>query len=564
MVKGNMIVTGWPDSRPDSREFAGAGMRIGRMEMRTFLPVGVQDFKQMITGDFLYVDKTRYIHEMVRAPQGFYFLSRPRRFGKTLLVSTLEHLFKGCRELFAGLWIEQTSWQWKKLPVIKIDFNQLNSKTPEKLEESLLLHLHQSSRERDIDNSIRSLPDCFVRYITQLSRKFNENVVILVDEYDKPLIDHLGRGEKHRSITMENRDVLKQFFGVLKGGDVSAVTRFVFITGISKFSRVSIFSDLNNLNDISMREEYDSIAGYTHREFRWYFDNHIEETRKKMNLDREAFLEKVDTWYNGYRFTDRENRIYNPFSVVKLFDAGKFENYWFETATPSFLVNLIKEREYPVLDVERLNLAKEDFTVYELDDLELEPLLFQTGYITIRHFDKILYYLGYPNQEVKTSFLSYLYRRLVNLEDKKLTSAYKRLHLYLDELKIEDFIFTVRSIMASIPYTQIANQGENYYHTIFYLILSASGALVQTEVLTSKGRLDISVEFQDKVFVIELKCNQTSDKAIAQILEKKYYEKYMPSGRSIYLMGVNFNAHERTVDDWTFGKLEEYLSKGEA
>ncbi len=528
--------------------------------MGNFLPVGVQDFKQMISGDFLYVDKTRYIHEMVRAPQGFYFLSRPRRFGKTLLLSTLEYLFKGCEELFKGLWIEQTSRQWKKRPVIKIDFNQLNSKTPERLEESLLLHIHQLSREHDIDNSIQSLPDCFTRYITQLSKKFNKNVVFLVDEYDKPLIEHLGKGEKHLSIAMENRDVLKQFFGVLKGGDVSAVTRFVFITGISKFSRVSIFSDLNNLNDISMQEKYDCICGYTREELHRYFQNHIEETREKLNLGKKEFLDKIDGWYNGYRFTDRENTIYNPFSVVKLFDAGKFENYWFETATPSFLVNLIKENGYPVIDVEMLKLAKENFTVYELDDLELEPLLFQTGYITIRHFDDILYHLGYPNHEVKTSFLSYLYRNLVRLKDKKLASAYKLLHAHLYEMKIEEFFGIVKSIMASIPYTQIANQGEDYYHTVFYLMLSASGALVQTEVLTNQGRLDSVVEFHDKVFVIELKCNQTSDKAIAQIIQKKYYEKYMQSNRKIYLMGVNFNAEKRTVDDWKCGELEEYLS----
>ncbi|MCP4110318.1 MAG: hypothetical protein GY749_33150, partial [Desulfobacteraceae bacterium] len=258
-------------------------------------------------------------------------------------------------------------------------------------------------------------------------------------------------------------------------------------------------------------------------------------------------------------FTALEKRVYNPFSVVRLFEAGEFENFWFETATPSFLVNLIKEQEYPIPDIENLELAKEDFTVYELDNLELEALLFQTGYITIHDFDNTLYRMGYPNQEVKTSFLSYLFRYSARLKDKKLRSAYKRLHICLDEKNIEKFIDIVKSILASIPYVQIAGQGEDYYHTVFYLMLSASGVTVHTEVLTSTGRIDIAVEFDDKVYIIELKCNYSSEKAVQQILDKKYYEKYAETGREIYLMGINFDTEKRSVDDWQWGTLDEYL-----
>ncbi|MCP4347395.1 MAG: ATP-binding protein [Desulfobacterales bacterium] len=527
--------------------------------MEKFLPAGVQVFEKMITGNFLYVDKTRYIYEMVRPPQAFFFLARPRRFGKSLLVSTLDSLFKGQKELFKDLWIEKSDWQWKKHPVIKVDFSQINSKTPEQLEESLIFNIHRLSKEHNIDNSSRSLPDCFVRYIVELSKKHNENAVILIDEYDKPLIDHLGKGEDHLSVAKENRDILKQFFGVLKGGDVSSVLRFVFITGISKFARVSIFSDLNNLDDISMQEEYDAILGYTDDELLSLFDTHIYQLKNKLNLEREETIKRIQNWYNGYRFTDSKTKVYNPFSVIKLFQKRKFENFWFETATPSFLLNLIKEQEYPVPDIENLLLSRENFTVYDIEDLQLEPLLFQTGYISIQHFDDILYKMGYPNQEVKVSFLSYLYHHFVRIKNKRIHSAYKLLHIYLDEKRIEDFIETVKSILASIPYTQIASQGEDYYHTAFYLMLSASGALVRTEVLTSQGRLDIAVEFDDKVYVIELKCNQSSEKAVRQILDKKYYEKYMKTGRNIYLMGIGFDTEKRTIEDWQWGELEGYL-----
>ncbi len=231
---------------------------------------------------------------------------------------------------------------------------------------------------------------------------------------------------------------------------------------------------------------------------------------------------------------------------------------------PSFLVNLITEQEYPVVDIEDLELSEENFTVYEIENLEPEPLLFQTGYITIHGFDNTLYQMGYPNQEVKTSFLSYLYRHFTGLKDKKIQSAYKRLHICLNEKNIEKFIDIVKSILGSIPYVQISGQGEDYYHTIFYLMLSASGVTVHTEMLTSKGRLDIAVEFDDKVYIIELKCNQSSQKAVQQILDKKYYEKYTETGREIYLMGINFDTEKRSIDDWQWGNLDDFLDKAES
>lgn len=378
--------------------------------MEKFLPIGIQIFEQMITGNFYYVDKTRYIYEMIRPSQGFYFLARPRRFGKSLMVSTIENVFKGNKDLFKGLWIDQTDWGWKSHPVVKIDFSTVNFESSEKMEQSLLFYLNRLHLAHDIDLSIQSLPEAFAVTIIELARKYQERVVVLVDEYDKPIIEHIGKGDEHLRIAKSNRDKLKQFFGVLKGGDVSAALRLVFITGISKFARVSIFSDLNNLNDISMQDRYDAVLGYSEKEFETVFHSELMKLAKHQNIQKDDLIEKIRTWYDGYRFTENGTKVYNPFSVVRFLDTGNLENYWFETATPSFLLHLIREKNYPVIDIENTELPKELFTVYDLDYLQLEPLLFQTGYTTIKHYDQAdgMYRMGYPNQEVKTSFTSYL------------------------------------------------------------------------------------------------------------------------------------------------------------
>jgi len=330
--------------------------------MEKFLQISVQDFEQMITGNFVYVDKTRYVYEMVRIPQAFYFLSRPRRFGKTLLVSTLKALFEGRRDLFKGLWIENSDWKWQAHPVVQIDFNGVKASNAEALEKSLL-------------------------------------------------------------------------------------------------------------------------------------------------------------------------------------------------------VNLIKEKDYPILDLENLQVREATFSTYDLENLKLDALLFQTGYVTIHDYDGALFRLGYPNQEVKTAFLSFLYDNLVEIANTGVKEQFIRLHQYLAEEDLEQFIETANAILASIPYTQIHGQAtpagnEQYYHTVFYLMVAASGVLVQTEPLSSHRRMDIAVEFKDKVHVIALKCNQPADAAIQQIHEKRYHEKYLQSGRRIHLVGINFNTTERRIVDWRMEAVE--------
>jgi hypothetical protein len=375
-------------------------------------------------------------------------------------------------------------------------------------------------------------------------------VVILVDEYDKPLITHLGKGKAALEIAKQNREVLREFYGVLKDGEVNETLKFVFLTGISKFARMSIFSELNNLDDLSMQELYSALLGYTEEELRQYFAPHLKALRLRRKKSEAETLQQIQAWYNGYRFSDLDVKVYNPTSVLQLFKQNKFKNYWFDTATPAFLANLIKEKRYPIPDIENLQLEETSFSTYDLDHLELEPLLFQTGYVTIHGFDGVRYRLGYPNQEVKTSFLSFLYKSLVDIPSTTLKEQYSRLHEFLAQEEIEPFIETSNAILSAIPYPHVRKQGESYYHTVFYLMLSASGVLVHTEVLNIRGRVDMEVHFQDKIYIVELKCNQSAKKAIAQIKAKKYFEKHLHGRKKILLLGINFSTRERRIADW--------------
>jgi hypothetical protein len=522
--------------------------------MEKFLPIGVYDFAQMIKGNFVYVDKTRHVYELARIPQAFYFLSRPRRFGKSLLVSTLRALFEGRKELFKGLWIESSNWEWKPHPVIKIDFSEIQLTDARTLEQSLFAGLDQLAEPFAITLKQNLLANKLVELITELGKKFQEKAVILIDEYDKPIITHLGKGEAGLQIAKQSRDILKNFFGVLKGANVANLIRLVFITGISKFSKVGIFSDLNNLEDLSMQTDYAELLGYTDDEITRYFKDYVSPLAEANDLSYDGCLESLRTWYNGYRFSHKEAKVYNPFSILNALKSRSFKNFWFETGSPSFLVNLISERDYPIPNIENLEVQETAFSTYELENLQLEALLFQSGYITIRGYDGILHRLGYPNQEVKNSFLSYLYQSLVEIPDTTLKAQYSRLHQYLAQEDVKQFIETVNAILAAIPYPQIQGQGESYYHTVFYLMLASSGVLVLTEPLSSHGRVDMAVEFKDKVYIVELKCNQSAEEAIRQIRAKRYHEKYLSrqrrDGRKIYLLGINFDNHERAIKDW--------------
>ncbi|MFP4033703.1 MAG: AAA family ATPase, partial [Desulfococcaceae bacterium] len=367
------------------------------------LPVGKSSFERIRKDGDVYVDKTRYIFEMVDQGQP-YLLSRPRRFGKSLTVSTLKCLFEGKRELFDGLWIaENTEWEWKEHPVVLLDFNQLVHDSPENLKISLGEHLSEHAETLGIKLKKSLLKDQFKELILALHKKTGMPVAVLIDEYDKPLIDFLGKGEEALNTAKANRDILKHFLGVLKGGDVEPVLRLIFITGVSKFSRVSIFSELNNLTDLTMHRRYAEMLGYTQEELETDFAGHIEAFANQRGENREAVIERLRVQYNGYRFSPKDVRVYNPFSVLKALDEMEFKNYWFETGTPTFLVNLLRENRWHPPKIEDMKATDTMFSTYDLDHLKPEALLFQTGYVTIKDIRGQLFTFDYPNREVKSA-----------------------------------------------------------------------------------------------------------------------------------------------------------------
>lgn len=516
------------------------------------LPLGIQDFELLITGNHVYVDKTKLIYDLIKNPVGYYFLSRPRRFGKSLLVSTLDCIFEEKKELFKDLWLyENTDWQWEKHPVITIDFNKIDHSSPESLKKDILKTIHIIASKHDIKLSHKTILFCFMTLIIELKNKYNKNVVVLVDEYDKPIVNHLDKGKEELQIAMKNRDVLRKLFGPMKSPDVSSSLRFVLITGITNLMYLSIFGALYyKLNNLTLLGHYSTLLGYTQDELEDYFKKHIMELAEAMQCDTKKCKALLREWYNGYQFTKNPVKVYNPFSILSALFNKELRNYWFEISTPAFPVHIIKEKNYYVPDIEKLQLNELSFSTFYIESITIEALLFQTGYITITGYADYKYKLSYPNREVKKSFLNYLFNDFVEIPDSDIKSSFLLLHTYLKESNFKDFINTVNTILASIPYSQIAGKDEAYYHTVFYLILSASGVEVLTEVLTSRGRIDIAVFFDDKTFIIELKCNQDADLALQQIEEKGYAEKYRDKGKQIILMGINFDTVKRVITEW--------------
>ncbi len=511
------------------------------------LPVGLAVFQDIRREGYIYVDKTRQIHQMVTGGK-YYFLSRPRRFGKSLLVSTLWNLFEGKRELFEGLWIaEHGDWAWQKHAVIVLDFNEIGHDTPENLEISLNIVLNRTAESAKIVLKTPLADSKFQELILALYQQCGLPVVVLIDEYDKPLIDHIGQGEERLKIAKANRDILKKFFGVLKGATVSPCLRFVFLTGVSKFSKVSIFSELNNLSDMTMDLRYADMLGYTQAELESNFSDHLVQLAKQLDWSMEHLMEELAYRYNGYRFSQREVKVYNPFSVLNALDKLEFQNYWFESGTPTFLINLLKQEQYDLPSLEKFGTASSVFTTYEIDNLNVEAILFQTGYVTIKEIDEDIYMLGYPNQEVKVSFTQSL---LFSINESQASSSVLRLAQYLRDGKLDLFFETVQVIFATIPYDIQAKRDEAYYHALFYLMISASGGHAQSSLLTNRGRIDLVVEFRDRVYLLEFKCNHSAAMAIQQIETKGYADRFKQDKRKLILMGLNFSTEQRNLVEW--------------
>ncbi len=508
--------------------------------MKKKLPLGIQTLREILDNNYLYVDKTKEITELITTGK-YYFISRPRRFGKSLLVSTLKEIFEGNQELFKGLYIYDKI-EWKKHPVIKVDFTGISYSDDTVLRKSLTSFIENTAQEYNIILNNKFVGDSFQELLKRISEEQKTKVVILIDEYDKPIIDKLPDTTKAAA----NREVLREFYGAIKGAD--PYLKFVFITGVSKFAQVSIFSGLNNLDDITLNSKFATIVGITEEELRHAFRDFIPLLCTQYNTSPEIILADIKHWYNGYSW-DGSNRVYNPFSLLKLFSLQSFSNYWFATGTPTFLINILKEKNYAIPEIEHRTASDTTFNSYDIDSMDITALLFQTGYITLKEIRKLasrenFYTLGYPNFEVKESLQQYIFTSFTSVGTPKVKPLIEDMKDALSKNDIDTYLKYIRSIIAGIPYT-LTQDNEAYYHTVFYLIASLMGLHMETEVLTNHGRIDGVLELDTSLYVIEFKYRKTSKspksllkEALTQIKQKKYYEKYLHSKKPVFFLAI--------------------------
>ncbi len=502
------------------------------------LPIGIQTFANLIEEGYLYVDKTPFIHKLTSQGK-YYFLSRPRRFGKSLFLSTLKAAFEGRRELFQGLFLYD-NWDWSQSnPVVHISFGAGVARSVEELQETCDEILYDHSRAFGIEYHKASRKGRFAELIQTLHEKTGRRVVVLVDEYDKPILDNIENTE----MAIALREELKNFYSVIK--DADPYIEFVFITGVSKFSKVSLFSGLNNLKDISIDKRFSDICGYTQDELESVFSGWIGD-----NMD----LDKVKTWYNGYSWLGRE--VYNPFDILLYLDSGEFRNFWFETATPTFLIRMLQEKKYFIPALHDLRASEKILGSFDVDRLEIETLLFQTGYLTIketRHMGDMRWFqLGYPNQEVRQSLTDYI---LSFLTDSTVAQENNKFNLYeaLIANNFDAIKQTLQAFFSSIPHdwyrkNQLANY-EGYYASIVYCYFAALGLDVCVEDATSHGRIDMTVKLGTDIYIFEFKVVEllAEGRALQQIKDKGYADKYRTDGVTIHLIGVEFSSEERNM-----------------
>ncbi|MEZ4886164.1 MAG: AAA family ATPase [Chitinophagales bacterium] len=531
------------------------------------LPTGRQNFKAIVEEGLIYVDKTQQIYNLISKGK-LYFLSRPRRFGKSLLISTFQHIFGGYKDLFKDLYIGQKKdYDWLSYPVLKFNFASYGYQV-ENLEESLSYELQKYAKEYDVEISTVSLSVQFKSLVEQISQK-GKPVVVLIDEYDKPIVDFLTDTVKAK----KNQHVLRDFFSPLKDLESDEHLHFLFVTGVSKFSKVSLFSDLNNLTDLSIDPLSTDLVGITHKELLFYFDAYIQKAAEKFKMSKEGILQGIKLWYNGYSF-DGEAFLYNPYSILSFFGKFHFGNFWFATGTPTFLVKSIRNNSILPMELENKEVPETFFDKFALENLDIVGLLFQTGYLTIKKTKRkryeMSYFLGYPNIEVRKSLVHNLLEAFTYQTSSVVGVALLKMQGALEEGNVGVFIEQLKVLLSDISYHLLpknkkqdsqANQQkafevwEGYFQTIIYLVTAFMGLYVQTEITKHQGRLDLLAETDDFLYIMEFKLDEPADDAIQQIKNRKYTAAYKNSPKTIYLVGIGFSKKERNVENW---KIEEW------
>lgn len=523
------------------------------------LPHGVQTFLKMRSDNYVYVDKTEHIYRLASETDN-YFLSRPRRFGKSLTVSTLKELFEGNRPLFKGLWIED-KWDWSVTnPVIHFSFAAIGYKDLG-LEKALIHELGKFAQLHQLTFSSSSLNLQFQELIHHLYQKHGK-VVILIDEYDKPIIDFLEKDELHQAKT--NQKIMKTFYSILK--DAEPHIRLLFITGVSKFSKVSLFSDLNHMTDLTLNKDFTTLVGYTQQELEANFKDHIEVVMDYQNMTWEAILVKMKEWYNGFSW-DGINKVYNPFGTLTFLNEKVFSNTWFSTATPTFLINLIREKT--VFKYEEQWMSKLALEKYDLDNLDLIPLMFQTGYLTIKEKDitngDML--LDYPNREVRDGMYQFMLDDLTRNQYQQSSGiTVKDLYKAFQKNDLEQVRLIINSIFADLPYPlyepnrekdkrREIELSERFFHGVIHLVFKYLGMFIDSEVSTAFGRADSVVKTNTHIYVFEFKYNRSGKAAFDQITNKNYADKYRATGKTIVGIGVNFSHITRKINGWVLKEL---------
>jgi hypothetical protein len=507
------------------------------------LPIGIQTLSEIRNKNCIYVDKTQLVHQLVTTGK-YYFLSRPRRFGKSLLVSTLKELFEGKKPVFEGLWIEP-HWDWSKTsPVLHFSFDAMNYNQIG-LGNSILFQLDKLANHFDIHLTSKDYKGKFGELIEKLSQKHGK-VVVLIDEYDKPILDFLETSKIEQAKT--HRDILRDFYGVLKSAD--PYLELVFITGISKFSKISIFSHLNNLTDITLHPKYAALTGYTQQELEFYFDDHIGKCIESLGIDKETLLKEIKIWYNGFSWNGRI-KVYNPFGTLNFLDTQEFKNFWFATGSPRFLIEQM--REVGVYNVENVVVNNVVLDKYDIDNLTLVPLLFQSGYLTVKESNPMTgdMVLDYPNKEVRESMYQFLIDDLSRNQNRMHTGrTIQDLGKAFITNDLEQVQGIINGILVDLPYETFDRKSEGLYHGLVHLIFSYLGVFITSEVHSSRGRADSIVETPNHVYIFEFKFNKTAQAALDQIHKQNYAAKYKASGKIITGIGVNFNAEKREIDEW--------------
>ena len=507
-------------------------------------PIGIQNFEKIRRDRYAYVDKTALMYKLV-SEGNYYFLSRPRRFGKSLFLSTLEAYFDGQKELFEGLAVSRLETEWLRHPILHLDLNAAKYDDIEALNVILNVALTEWENRYGKSDAETTFSTRFMGVIRRAFEKTGRRVVILVDEYDKPMLQAIGND----TLQTEYRNTLKAFYGALKSCD--RYIRFAFLTGVTKFGKVSVFSDLNNLFDISFDQRYSTICGITEAELHANFDEGVQLLADYNKMTKEECYARMERDFDGYHFCMDSPGMYNPFSVLNTLASQQFRDYWFETGTPSFLVYQLKKTGYPLTAMTEEELSTDTLNSIDIMDENPLPLLYQSGYLTLKSYDPEFdeYKLGFPNREVEQGFIKYLYPFYTPKVQEKSTFSIARFVKDVRNGDAEGFMRRLENFFANGDY-QVMGNLEIYFQNTLYVFFRLMGFYVDVERHTSDGRMDIVMQTPEYVYILELKMDKTAEEALAQIEAKGYAKPFAGDSRRIFKIGINFSTATRRIDDW--------------